>query len=75
MKRVNDEEGEWIIEGIGVYPDIEVVDRPEELAKGNDPSIEKAVKVLLDELKQNPTKKIEAPTPPDRSKWIDVEIK
>ncbi len=35
MKREN-----GCIEGIGVYPDIEVVDRPEELAKGNDPSIE-----------------------------------
>lgn len=72
---IYDEAGEWIIEGIGVYPDIEVVDRPEELAKGNDPSIEKAVKVLLDELKQNPVREIEAPTPPDRSKWIEVEIK
>ena len=39
MFGVYDENGEWIIEGIGVYPDIEVVDRPEELAKGNDPSI------------------------------------
>jgi len=44
-----DENGEWIIEGIGVYPDIEVVDRPEQLAKGIDPGIEKAVEVLLKE--------------------------
>ncbi len=72
---IYDKTGEWIIEGIGVYPDIEVVDRPEELAKGNDPGIEKAVDVLLDELKLNPPKPITAPTPPDRSKWIEVEIK
>jgi tricorn protease len=51
-----------------------VVDRPEELAKGNDPSIEKAVELLLEELKQNPVREIETPTPPDRSKWIEVEI-
>ncbi len=70
-----DQSGEWIIEGVGVSPDIEVVDRPEELAKGNDPGIQKAVEVLLDELKQNPRKKVIAPAPPDRSKWIEVEIK
>jgi tricorn protease len=59
----------WIIEGIGVYPDIEVVDRPEQLAKGIDPGIEKAVEVLLQELKDKPVKKVNAPAPPDRSKW------
>ncbi len=72
---IYDESGEWIIEGIGVYPDIEVVDAPDELAKGNDPSVEKAVEVLLDELKRNPLKKITPPTPPDRSKWIEFDIK
>ena len=68
-------EGEWMIEGIGVYPDIEVVDRPEQLAKGMDPSLEKAVEVLLKELETNPVKKVSPPTPPDRSGWIEVEIK
>lgn len=72
---IYDENGEWLIEGIGVSPDIEVVDRPEELAKGNDPGIQKAVEVLLDELKRNPRKKIVTPTPPDRSKWIEVDVK
>lgn len=72
---IYDRAGEWIIEGIGVYPDIEVVDRPDELAKGNDPSIEKAVEVLLDELKTNPRPQVTVPAPPDRSKWIEVEIK
>ncbi|MBU2558210.1 MAG: PDZ domain-containing protein [Bacteroidetes bacterium] len=69
-----DENENWIIEGIGVYPDIEVVDRPEKLAKGEDPGIEKAVEVLLQELQENPVKKVNTPTPPDRSKWIEVEI-
>ena len=69
-----DENEQWIIEGIGVYPDIEVVDRPEKLAAGIDPGIEKAVEVLLKELEANPVKKIKPPAPPDRSKWIEVEI-
>lgn len=72
---IYDTEGKWIIEGIGVYPDIEVIDRPEELAKGNDPTVEKAVEVLLQELKTNPRPKVKAPTPPNRSKWIEAEIK
>lgn len=70
-----DENSEWIIEGIGVYPDIEVVDRPEQLAKGIDPSIEKAVEVLLKELKDNPMKRVKTPAPPDRSGWIEKDIK
>jgi tricorn protease len=64
-----DQEDGWIIEGIGVYPDIEVVDRPEQLAKGIDPSIEKAVEVLLQELKDKPARKVVVPAPPDRSEW------
>ena len=69
-----DENEHWIIEGIGVYPDIEVIDRPEQMSKGIDPCIERAVQELLQELKDNPVKKITPPTPPDRSKWIETEI-
>jgi len=66
---IYNEDEQWIIEGTGVSPDIEVVDRPEQLAKGADPCIEKAVEVLLKELQENPVKKVNAPAPPDRSKW------
>jgi len=64
-----DQEDGWIIEGVGVSPDIEVVDRPEQLARGIDPSVEKAVEVLLQELKQKPAKKVTVPPSPDRLKW------
>ena len=63
------ENEQWIIEGVGVSPDIEVVDRPEQLAKGIDPCIEKAVEVLMKQLQENPVKKVNPPVPPDRSKW------
>lgn len=66
---VFDKEEGWIIEGIGVYPDIEVVERPEQMAKGIDACIEKAVEVLLQELKEKPAGKVNIPAPPDRSKW------
>jgi tricorn protease len=64
-------EGEFSIEGVGVKPDegFEVYDRPEEIAKGNDPTIEKAVKYLLEQLEKNPPKKPKEPVLPDRSGW------
>lgn len=72
---IYNEEGEWIIEGIGVYPDIEVIDEPHLTAKGIDPSVEKAIEVLLKELDANPVKKPNVPAEPDRSGWIETEIK
>jgi len=66
---VFDKDAGWIIEGIGVAPDIQVVDRPEQLVKGEDPCIEKAVEVLMQQLKENPVKPVVSPVPPDRSKW------
>ena len=62
--RFFDTEGMWAIEGVGVSPDIEVVDRPELIAAGKDPSLEKAIEVLLEELKASPPKRVVAPKPP-----------
>ncbi len=71
---IYNDKGEWIIEGIGVYPDIEVIDTPHLLHQGNDPSLEKAVEVLLKQLDENPPKEWPLPADPDRSGWIEVEI-
>ena len=60
--RILDNEGNWIIENEGVVPDIEVVDRPELVYKGQDPSLERAVEELLKELERNP--KVELTVPP-----------
>ena len=57
-------DGEWDVENIGVAPDIEVVDRPELVAAGKDPSLERAIEILLEELKKNPPKETVVPTPP-----------
>lgn len=70
-----DENQKWIIEGIGVYPDVEVYDEPHKVAKGIDPSIQKAVEMLLKELKEKPMKKVNAPKDPNRSKWIEEDVK
>jgi tricorn protease len=59
--RFLDTEGSWAVEGVGVSPDIEVIDRPELIAAGHDPSLETAVKLLLDELAKNPVKRVVTP--------------
>ncbi len=63
--RIYNERGEWVVENEGVAPDIEVVDLPEEIRKGNNPSLATAVSVLLDELAKNPPPAPKAPRPPD----------
>ncbi len=70
---IYNQEGEWIIEGIGVSPDIEVIDAPHKIANGEDPALEKAVEVLLKQLQDNPVKEPVRPADPDRSKWIEEQ--
>ena len=57
-------DGQWAVENEGVAPDIEVVDRPELIAAGKDPSIEKAVEVLLGQLPGSPKPRLQAPPAP-----------
>ena len=54
--RMYNPDGTWFKEGHGVDPDIKVVADPTLLAKGTDPQLETAVKVILEELKNNPYK-------------------
>jgi tricorn protease len=66
--RFFDTDGKWQIENEGVSPDIEVIDRPDLVAKGQDPSLEKALEVLMEELRRNPVRRPQPPVPPDESK-------
>jgi tricorn protease len=62
--RFMDTDGRWAVENEGVAPDIEVVDRPELLAAGRDPSLEAAVAHLLAELGRRPPRHPPAPPAP-----------
>ena len=44
----------FVVENVGVAPDIEVEQWPSEIIKGRDPQLEKAIEVALEELKKNP---------------------
>jgi len=61
----------WGVEGHGVDPDIEVIDDPGVMkgglaAGGRDPQLEKAVDVLVQQVKEKPFKKPARPASPDR---------
>jgi tricorn protease len=46
--------GEWIVEGRGAVPDYEVDQDPAALMAGKDPQLDKALELLLDEIKRHP---------------------
>lgn len=68
MFRFYDEDGVWQVENEGVAPDVEVYDTPHLVAKGEDPTLEAAIKHLLEELEKNPPKAPVEPKAPDESK-------
>jgi len=55
-------EGDWEVEGRGIPPDVEVEELPKDAAAGHDAQLERAVAVVLEQLKQHP--QIASPIPP-----------
>ena len=62
--RIYDTEGSWVVENVGVAPDVEVFDVAEKRLAGGDPSLEKGVELLLSALAQRPAGPVRAPVPP-----------
>jgi tricorn protease len=58
----------WVVENEGVPPDIEVEQTPADVIAGRDPQLEKAIEVVLAELKKNPPAKVVRPPYPVRGK-------
>ena len=52
-------EGDWVVENVGVSPDVEVIEWPKLVIAGGDPQLEKAVELALEELERAPL-----PAPP-----------
>jgi len=46
--------GEWIVENRGAQPDIYIENNPEEVIKGRDEQLEKAIEVIMQQLKESP---------------------
>jgi tricorn protease len=49
-------DSQWVIENHGVEPDIVVDNRPDLVMKGQDPQLEKAIDVIMEEIKAHPKK-------------------
>lgn len=54
--------GQWEVEGHGVSPDVEVQDYPKDEAAGHDMQLERAVQIVMQQLKEHPV--VEPPIPP-----------
>jgi tricorn protease len=61
---LNDMDGNWILEGVGVVPDIEVHNDAKSLLEGRDPQLERAVEELLAAMDADPRSLPERPDPP-----------
>ncbi|MCB1187881.1 PD40 domain-containing protein [bacterium] len=60
-------DGTWGIEGYGVDPDIEVIDDPGLLAKGQDPQLDRAIAEIMKAVEEHPYSIPPVPAYPDRS--------
>ncbi len=58
----------FIVENVGVAPDIEVEQLPSEVIEGKDPQLEKAIEIILKELQNNPVKERKRPPYPKRAR-------
>ncbi|MFZ0933325.1 MAG: PDZ domain-containing protein [Bryobacteraceae bacterium] len=54
---------QWVVENHGVDPDVPVDNRPDLVMQGHDPQLEKAVELVMQDIKQHP--KSLSPRPPD----------
>ena len=60
-------EGQWIIEGHGVDPDIVVDNLPHATFKGSDAQLDAAIQYLLKEIAEKPVPPLSPPQGPDKS--------
>lgn len=59
-------QGQWEVENTGIPPDIEVSADPEQIRKGHDPQLERAVAEAMTLLQQNPLPTFVRPAAPDK---------
>lgn len=64
-------DGEWDVEGKGISPDIQVMQRPEKVISGNDPQLERAVQEALNLLKTQGIELKKEPEAPEKWKRAD----
>ena len=68
LTATNDENGNYVIEGYGVDPDIEVWQDPAAVLAGRDPQLERGIEELLKEIEEDPAVRPQRPDDPQKSK-------
>ncbi|MDO4588132.1 MAG: S41 family peptidase [Planctomycetia bacterium] len=69
LSATNDEKGEYIIEGFGVEPDIEVEQDPTSMRMGIDSQLERGIEEMLKKINEEPRRVLpKRPDDPDKSK-------
>ncbi len=64
--RIYNEKGEWVVENHGIQPDIEIEVDSEQMSKGTDNQLMKAVEVLMKQIDEQPVKMpVHQPYPTD----------
>ncbi len=69
-----DPQGNWVIEGRGVDPDIEVDNDPGDLLKGKDAQLDKAIEYLMDKIAKEPRPMPKRPAPPVKLRGSDNSL-
>jgi tricorn protease len=67
MMGVYGENGEWLIEGHGFEPDIEVDNLPHATFNGKDAQLERAIEFLKEQVRKDPREVPSPPPFPDKS--------
>jgi tricorn protease len=66
-------DGRWLIEGVGISPDIEVIAEPHALFNGEDQQLQAAIDYLQREIRRNPVPELRPqPLPPMGERGRDV---
>ncbi len=67
--------GQWEVENHGIAPDVEVELDPKLVREGHDPQLERAVQVVLDELKKNPVPTYPKPAYPNYHDTLPMPVR
>jgi tricorn protease len=68
LQATNSPEGDYIIEGEGVVPDIDVVNEPKDVQAGKDAQLERGIEEVLSRMKAEPKALPKRPADPVKTK-------
>ena len=67
--------GDWEVEGHGIAPDVDVEELPKDVAAGRDLQLERAVSIVMEQLKQHPVEMPSVPPYPNKHEHDGLGVK